>query len=337
MDSLLELSGAAEGVTPQPPPVSGFERTAAALLSPHHFSQPNPDGHPFGSAHRSSSLSSTNLLTEDLDLLIDRELETLTEQRDVKYEAPGSVSSSLPLFPPPAAPQQALPELLQSSMEAASKERFTTQTSLSGGQVEDWSGVSSPLNQLSTWGDEVLETQKDVLDFTHLTTESYTDKSKPPLDLAASGRPSAFQVYKKQETSKTVPESTAPTYSDSLATGARSKESLLKSNPHGYGSSSWNLGAPEFCRQVQGSHRPTFITPVAQGPSCWLSPSRLASPWLNTGPISQSPLKPSAVLKSWALSAAPQAPALHSRLQLQGKVLVLLRGAPGSGKSTLAR
>ncbi|XP_027874326.1 NEDD4-binding protein 2 [Xiphophorus couchianus] len=337
MDSLLELSGAAEGVTPQPPPVSGFERTAAALLSPHHFSQPNPDGHPFGTAHCSSSLSSTNLLMEDLDLLIDRELETLAEQRDVKDETPGSISSSLPLFPLPPAPQQALPELLQSSMEAASKERFTTQTSLSGGQVEDWSGVSSPLNQLSTWGDEVLGTQKDVLDFTHLTTESYTDKSKPPLDLAASGRPSAFQVYKKQETSKTVPESTAATYSDSLATGARSKASLLNSNPHGYGSSSWNLGAPEFCRQVQGSQRPTFITPVAQGPSCWLSPSRLASPWLNTGPISQSPLKPSAVLKSWALSAAPQAPALHSRLQLQGKVLVLLRGAPGSGKSTLAR
>ncbi|XP_014887830.1 NEDD4-binding protein 2 [Poecilia latipinna] len=334
MDSLLELSGAAEGVTPQPPPVSGFERTAAALLSPHHFSQPNPDGHPFGgTAHHSSSPPSANLLTEDLDLLIDRELETLTEQRDVKDEAPGNVSSSLPLFPPPPLPQQALPELLQSSVEAASKERFPTQPSLSGGQVEDRSGVSSPLNQLSTWGDEVLETLQDVLDFTHLTTESSTDKSKPPLDLAASGRPSAFQVYKKQETPKTAPEWTAPTYSDSLATGARSKASLLNSNPHGYGSSSWNLGAPAFCPQVQGSQRPAFITPVAQGPSCWLSPSRLASPWLNTGPISQSPLKPSAVPKSWALPA----PTLHSRLQLQGKVLVLLRGAPGSGKSTLAR
>ncbi|XP_043971264.1 NEDD4-binding protein 2 isoform X1 [Gambusia affinis] len=337
MDSLLELSGAAEGVIPQPPPVSGFERTAAALLSPHHFSQLNPDGHPFGTGYRSSSLPSTNLLTEDLDLLIDQELESLTEQQDVKDEAPGSASSCLPLFAPPPVSQQALPELLQSSMEAASKERFTTQTSLSGGQVEDQSGVSSPLNQLSTWGDEVMETQKDMLDFTHLTTESSADKSKTPLDLAASGRPSAFQVYKKQETSKTAPEWTTPTYSDSLATGARSKASLLNSNPHGYGSSFWNLGVPEFCRPVQGSQRPAFITPVARGPSCWLSPSRLASPWLNTGPISQSPLKPSAVSKSWALPAALQAPALHSRLQLQGKVLVLLRGAPGSGKSTLAR
>ncbi|XP_008411044.1 NEDD4-binding protein 2 [Poecilia reticulata] len=338
MDSLLELSGAAEGLTPQLPPVSGFERTAAALLSPHHFSQPNPDGHPFGgTAHHSSSPPSANLLTEDLDLLIDQELETLTEQRDVKDEAPGSVSSSLPLFPPSPVPQQALPELLQSSMKAASKERFPTQPSLSGGQVEGRSGVSSPLNQLSTWGDEVLETQQDVLDFTHLTAESSTDKSKPPLDLAASGRPSAFQVYKKQETPKTAPEWTAPTYSDSLATGARSKASLLNSNPHGFGSSSWNLGAPAFCSQVQGSQRPAFITPVAQGPSCWLNPSRLASPWLNTGPISQSPLKPSAVPKSWALPVAPQSPTLHSRLQLQGKVLVLLRGAPGSGKSTLAR
>ncbi|KAM4750989.1 NEDD4-binding protein 2 isoform 2-T2 [Anableps anableps] len=337
MDSLLELSDAAEVVTPQPP-VSGFERTAAALLSPHHFSQPNPDGHPFMTAHHPSSPPSTNLLTEDLDLLIDRELETLTEQRDVKDEPPGGTSSCLPLFPPPPVPQQVLPELLQSSMEAASKERFSTQSSLSGGLVEDLPGASSPLNQLSTWGDEVLETQKDVLDFTHLTTESSTDKSKPPLDLAASGRPSAFQVYKKQEPPKTNPEWTPPMYLDSVVTGARSKVSLLNSSPHGNGPSSWNLAAPAFCPQVHGNQRPAFITPVAQAPSCWLSPSRHASPWLNTGLISQSPLKPlAAIPKSWALPAAPQAPALYSRLELQGKVLVLLRGAPGSGKSTLAR
>ncbi|KAE8300138.1 NEDD4-binding protein 2 [Larimichthys crocea] len=34
---------------------------------------------------------------------------------------------------------------------------------------------------------------------------------------------------------------------------------------------------------------------------------------------------------------APRPPAQSSRLRLEGKVLVLLRGAPGSGKSTLAR
>ncbi|KAK5617632.1 hypothetical protein CRENBAI_002548 [Crenichthys baileyi] len=338
MDSLLELSDAAEVMAPHPTPVSGFERTAAALLVPHHFFEPNPGGHPLRTAHHPSSPLSTNLLTEDLDLLIDRELETLTEQQDGKDEPPSSVASSLPLFPPPLVPQQALPELLQSSMEAAFKESIKPQPSLPGGLVEDPSGASSPLNQLNTWGDEVLEARKDMLDFTYPTSESSTDKSKPPLDLAASGRPSAFQVYKKQEPPKTTAEWTAPTYSDSLITGARSKASLLNSNPHGYVPPPWNLAAPVFCPQVQGNQRPTFITPVAQAPSCWLSPSRHASPWLNQSPISQAPLRPSAAVpKSWAPSAAPQRPALYSRLKLQGKVLVLLRGAPGSGKSTLAR
>lgn len=213
MDSLLELSDAAEVVTPQPPPVSGFERTAAALLSPHHFSQTDPDGRPFGTPHCSSPPLSTNLLTEDLDLLIDQELEMLSEQRDVKNEPPSSVLSSLPLFPPPAVSKQALPELLQSSLGAASKESFATQPPMSGGRLEDLSGASSPLNQLSTWGNEAPETQKDVLDFTHLTADSNTDKSNLPLDLGASGRLSAFQVYKKQEPPKSTPDWTAPTYS----------------------------------------------------------------------------------------------------------------------------
>ncbi|KAM4594150.1 NEDD4-binding protein 2 [Fundulus diaphanus] len=331
MDSLLELSDAAEVAAPRPPAVSGFERTAAVLLDPHRFSEPYPDGHPFRTAHPPSSPLSSSLLTEDLDLLFDRELATLTEQQGVKDEPPGSVSSGA--FPPPPAPQQGLPELLQSSMEAASRERLPTQPSLSGGSVEDPSGASSPLNELSTWGDVVPEARRDVLDFTHLTTESFPDRPKPPLDLAASGRPSAFQVYKKPDPPNANPDLPAPTYSDSLITGARSKVGLLSSHPHGQVLPPWNLAAPEFCPQ-----RPAFITPVAQAPSCWLSPSRHAFPWLNWGPVSQAPLKPSATVpKSWAPSSAPQAPAPHGRLQLQGKVLVLLRGAPGCGKSTLAR
>lgn len=322
MDSLLELSDAAEVVTPRPPPVSGFERTAAALLSPHHFSQPDPDGRPFRGAHRPSPPLSTNLLTDELDLLIDQELETLSEQRDVKDEPPSSVSSSLPLFPPPAVSKQPLPELLQSSMEAASKESFTTQAPMSGGRLEDLSGASSPLSQLSTWGDEFPEAQKDVLDFTHLTADSNTDKSNLPLDLGASGRPSAFQVYKKQEPPKSTSEWTESTYSDALVTGARSKVDSLNSNPHGCVQSSWNLAAPAFFPQ-----RPAFITPVAQTPSGWPSPSRHASPWLNQAPIRRSP----------CADVSKSAAAAYSRLHLQGKVLVLLRGAPGSGKSTLAR
>ncbi|XP_015252563.1 PREDICTED: NEDD4-binding protein 2 [Cyprinodon variegatus] len=330
MDSLLELSDAAEVVTPHPPPVSGFERTAAALLGPDRFSEPNPDGHCHRTAHRPSSPPSDTLLTDDLDLLIDQELETLTKQQDVSDVPPSCMSSSLPMFP-----QQALPELLQSSMEAASEERFTTQPPLSDGLVENLSGPSSPLDQLSTWGDEVKEAQKDVLDFTHLTKGGSAGSPKPSLDLAAAGRPSAFQVYKKQETT----EWTSATLSDSLVSGARPKVSSLNGNPHSYVPPPWNVAAPTFCPQDPGNQRPAFITPVvAQGPSCWLNPPRHASFWLNQHPLSKASLQPGAsVLKSWVPQAALQAPAPHSRLQLQGKVLVLLRGAPGSGKSTLAR
>ncbi|XP_017263722.1 NEDD4-binding protein 2 isoform X2 [Kryptolebias marmoratus] len=339
MDSLLELSVAAEVVTPNPPPVSGFERTAAALLSPHRVSEPKAeDAH---SPAKSSSPLSTSLLTEELDLLIDREMETLAAQQRVAEEQRGSTSSAeaqLSSFPPLPVRQQALPELLQSSLPAGSREQVANQPPLSGGSVEHWPRASSPLNQRSTSDSQIVEAPKDVLDFSHLTTEVSPDRSRPPLDLAASGRPSAFQVYKKQDPSHALSERTGPTDSDSAAGGARSKVNLLSSDPQTYMSSPWNLAAPAFCPQIHGNQRPAFITPVAQAPLGWLSHTRQASPWLGQGPFGQAPLKPSAAIpKSWALVASGPAPAHLSRLYLQGKVLVLLRGAPGSGKSTLAR
>ncbi|XP_013868702.1 NEDD4-binding protein 2, partial [Austrofundulus limnaeus] len=333
MDSLLELSVAAEVLTPNPPPppfVSGFEHTAAALLSPHHFSEPQPDD-----AHSpppSSSPLSTSLLTEELDLLIDQELETLAAQQDVEGEQ-CTAEAPLSSFPPLPDHQQALPELLRSSLEAGTGEHVTDQPSLSGGLVEHLSLVSSPLNQLHISNDQIPEAQTDVVDFTHLVTELSPDKPKPPLDLASSGRPSAFQVYKKQEAL-----SEGLTDTDSAVSGARSKVNLLCGNPLNYMPPPWNLVAPTISPQIHGNQRPAFITPVAQAPSVWLSHTRHASPWLCQGPFSQAPLKPSAAIpKSWALTAPGPAPARLSRLYLQGKVLVLLRGPPGSGKSTLAR
>lgn len=336
MDSLLEL--AAEVAAPSPSPVSGFERTAAALLSPGHFSEPRADPDSSRPSQQPFSSTPTNILTEELDLLVDQELETLTAQQDIKKGHPSgqclSADVSLSSFPPPSFPQQVLPELLQSSLEPRSTGTCAEQPCT----VDVRSGASSPLNQLSTWENETAEGQQSVVDFTHLFTETPADKQKPPLDLAASGRPSAFQVYKKQDPSHTFSNKAGVLPSETVVGGVRSKVNLLNLVSPGSMSSPWNLHSPAFTPHNHLNQGPFFITPVAQTPSNWPSQPRHASPWLNHGPVSQAPLKPSATIpKSWALPAAPQHPVRHSRLRLEGKVLVLIRGAPGSGKSTLAR
>uniref|UniRef100_A0A3Q4AX51 Uncharacterized protein n=1 Tax=Mola mola TaxID=94237 RepID=A0A3Q4AX51_MOLML len=256
MDSLLELSVAAEVAAPIPALVSGFERTAAALLSPREFSESRPDP---GSSKSPQPLSSpsANLLTEELDLLIDQELETLTAQQGIKEEHDSS--QYLSPFPPPLFPKQVLPELLQSSFD---------------------------------WEDETVDERQSIVDFSHLMGET---------------------------------------------PGPRSKESKMNEEPLDYIQTPWNLEAPVFSPRVHENLGPPFITPVAQKPSSWTSQPRHASLWLSHNPAGQAPLKPSATVpKAWTLPA-PQLPAQYNRLRLQGRVLVLLRGAPGSGKSTMAR
>lgn len=335
MDSLLELSVAAEVAAPIPSPVSGFERTAAALLSPRHFSEPRPDSDSSKPSQQLPSPLSTNILTDELDLLVDRELETLTALQDVKDEHPSSqyLSSdvSLSSYPPPF-PQQALPELLQSSLEPRSRDPSAEQPGPVANKVEHISGASSSLDQLSTWEDKTAEKQQSIVDFVHLMAEMPEDEQKPPLDLAASGRPSAFQVYKKQDPSNCLSERVGVMPSDVVVGGARSKVNILNQEPLGNKSLTWNVGAPVFSPRMHGNQGPAFITPVAQPPFNWLGKPR------HLVPVNQSPLKPSPTIpKSWAVPAAVQRPDQHSRLRLEGKLLVLLRGAPGSGKSTLAR
>ncbi|XP_010776333.1 NEDD4-binding protein 2 [Notothenia coriiceps] len=330
MDSLLELSVAAEVAAPMPSHVSGFELTAAALLRPLHFSEPRPDS---SKPPQLPSPPSTNLLTEELDLLVDQELETLTAQQYAKEDHHSSpylsVGMSLSSFPPPPFPQQVLPEVLQSSMQPGSR------GSSGGGPVEHISRASSPLDQLSIWEDEMVEKQLSRVDFTHLVTENPANKTKSPLDLAASGRPSAFQVYKKQDPLHTLPDSARVMPSKAIVGGARSKVNMLNQEPLGYIPLPWNPQAPVFSPRVHGNQGPAFITPVA---SNWPRMPRHASPWPSQGPVGQAPLRPSATIpKSWALSAGPHPPPQYSRLRLEGRVLVLLRGPPGSGKSTLAR
>lgn len=323
MDSLLELSLAAEGVGPIPSPVSGFERTASALLSPHFFSEPKPDSDPSKPPQLPSPPTSPKILTEELDLLLDQELKTLTSQQEIR-DVPQS-SQYLSSFPPPPFQQQVLPELLQSSLQPGSREP-------SAGMMEH-SGASSACDQHSTWK---VETEQEV-DFTHQMTGTPADMPKPPMDLAASGRPSAFQVYKKQELSHSLSDKAGITPSESIVEPTRAKMSMLNQRPIGYMQTPWNLEAPVFSPHFHEDKEPVFITPVAQPPPNWSSQPRHASPWPNQGPVGQAPLKPSATIpKSWAMPT-PQSHGYHSRLRLQGRVLVLLRGAPGSGKSTLAR
>lgn len=320
MDSLLELSVAAEHVAPIPSPVSGFERTAAALLAPHHFSERGPDPGSSKSSRRISSPSS-NFMTEELDLLVDQELETLTAQQYVKEDPPFnqylSATTTLSTFPPSPFPQQVLPELLQFSLKPGSRGPSAEQPCPKGEMVHCISGVSSPHHQLSNLDDETSEGQHSLVDFTHLMT----DTPKPPLDLGASGRPSAFQLYKKDDPSLILPDKSGVMSSENIVGGARSKVNMA----------SWNFDSPVFTPRTHGNQGPSFITPVA--PPNWPS-----QPWPRGSPISQAPLKPFATIpKQWAAPAAPQQPALANRFHLEGKVLVLLRGAPGSGKSTVAR
>ncbi|KAK2817017.1 hypothetical protein Q5P01_025208 [Channa striata] len=323
MDSLLELSVAAEIAGPIRSPVSGFERTAAALLSPHHFSEPRSNPDSSKPLYQAPSPPSTNPLTDELDLLVDQELQTLTAQQSFEQEPPSSQSlsscASLSSYPPPL-PQQALPELLQSSIEPKSK-------------------GPSPLDQLSTCEDRNSEGQELVVDFTHLMAEKSENELKRPLDLAASGRPSAFQVYKKKDPVLAFEsEQVKVMQSEAIVGGARSKMNMMNQELLGYMSTPWNLQAPEFSPRLYGNQVPSFITPVAKPPSNWPSQLRDPSPWVGQAPVSQAPLKPSATIpKSWAVSAALQPPAQHSRLHLEGRLLVLLRGAPGSGKTTMAR
>lgn len=324
MDSLLELSLAAEGAAPVPSPVSGFERTAAALLSPTSFSASNPEpDSDMPLQQLPSSPSSPKILTEELDLLLDQEFEKLTSQQETKDELQGG--QYLSAFPPLPFKQQVLPELLQPSLQPGSGEP-------SAGLVGH-TGASVTCDQRNPLKVE-MEQQAD---FTYRMTGTPADMPKPPMDLAASGRPSAFQVYKKQEVSHTYSEKAAMPPSESIVGGTRSKVNMLNQRPIGNMQSPWNMEVPAFSPHVSVGQEPVFITPVVQPSSNWSSLPINASPWSNQGPVVQAPLKPSATIpKSWALPA-PNSPGHNKRLRLQGRVLVLLRGAPGSGKSTLAR
>lgn len=324
MDSLLELSLAAEGAATLPCPVSGFERTAAALLSPISFSATNPGPDSDMSVQQlRPSPSTSKILTEEPDLILDQELEKVTSHQEAKDELQGG--KYLSAFPPLPFQQQVLPELLQSSLQHSSGEPPPGLVGHSGSSV-----TCDQRNSLK------VETEQQV-DFTYQMMETTADVPRLPIDLAASGRPSAFQVYKKQDVSHTYSEKAATPPSESVIGGTRSKNvNMLNQRPTGYMQSPWNVDVPAFSPHVHVGQEPVFITPVAHPPSNWRSLPRNASPWSNQGHV-QAPLKPSATIpKSWVLPA-PTSPGHNKRLRLQGRVLVLLRGAPGSGKSTLAR
>uniref|UniRef100_A0A4W5MCN0 Uncharacterized protein n=1 Tax=Hucho hucho TaxID=62062 RepID=A0A4W5MCN0_9TELE len=187
--------------------------------------------------------------------------------------------------------------------------------------------------------------QRSLLDFSHLTSSpAETDRTKPslPLDLVCADRPSAFQAYRKLDQSLVPPEGGRAVPPGGVVGGARTKTSVAGEEERLSNSHFWNTQAPEFKPHVHGHQArvPTFIIPVALSPSAWHTQATPATHWLVQGPVSQAPTVPRSWTGGVSAAAGPRAPLLfgqHGRLRLEGRVLVLLRGAPGSGKSTLAR
>ncbi|KAM9792955.1 LOW QUALITY PROTEIN: NEDD4-binding protein 2 [Neosynchiropus ocellatus] len=300
MDSLLELSVTVEPPPSGSPPVSGFEHTAAVLLNSQQSSQSEL---PLGPSEPCSSSTKPDLLTEELDLLVDEELNLLTAQHDLMQDVPTNE-------PPPVDPaassvhtadhlQQDLPEmirLIQISHQSAP-------------------AVEPDQRQKFSWEPERPGCQDSILNFQHLMTEVPAEKGS--VEFPALRPASAFQVYKKQDFSQSAPNNTATVQpEDGLGRGGS------QLNP----TAQWNLDSPVFTPKYASYQQPFFMTPVI-APN---SPS-----WVNCAPVSPVP-RPS-IPKSWTLPAPPTEVAGSRRLRLEGNVLVLLRGAPGSGKSTLAR
>lgn len=154
--------------------VSGFE-TAAALLEPRPLLG---DTVPESPASRALGVQGKNLdgigthLTADFDMLVDRELASISAL---------SSSSSLPL---PEA-HQALPELLQSSVQTSHTD--------TGSGASNSSGSCSPLSGLSVIGTASSKEPLRILDFSHLTSEPTSSNSSR----AGPDHSSAFQAYRK--------------------------------------------------------------------------------------------------------------------------------------------
>ncbi|XP_016320424.1 NEDD4-binding protein 2 [Sinocyclocheilus anshuiensis] len=307
MDSLLELSDAAEVIAPPPPPVSGFEQAAALLGT--NTTQADPlsetaQSFIFSNQPASQAELSPNEthLTEEFDALIDKELQTLTSQQSKTSSHP--LMSSIPLSslppPSPSIPLSLLPLTPQTQLPAPlTLPEQAEQASYSDPGLSEAHGGSSPVNELSFGGVHIPETNTLSLDFSHLTLEA---SSTEP-------RPSAFQVYRRPDQLRN--HAAAKQHQEALRTPAMF----------------WNTQAAEFHPRAVG---PTFITPVIPNPAPWSTNPIHAAQWLAHGPIRQAPLKPSATVpESWTLPP-------RNRLILEGQLLVLLRGAPGSGKTTLA-
>ncbi|XP_016145047.1 NEDD4-binding protein 2-like isoform X2 [Sinocyclocheilus grahami] len=265
MDSLLELSDAAEGTAPPPPPVSGFEQ-AAALLGANITQAAQSFAFSNQPASQPELNPSETLLTEEFDALIDQELQTLTAQQT-------QTMSSIPLssLPPPSQsfPLSSLP--LTSQTQLPAPQTLPEQASYSDPGLSEARGGSSPVNELSFGGAHIPETKTLSVDFSHLTLEA---SSTGP-------RPSAFQVYRRP---------------DQLRNHTMSKQHQeALSTPAMF----WNTQAAEFHPRAV---RPAFITPVIPNSTPWSSNAIPAAQWLAHGPIRQAPLKPSATVpKSWTL------------------------------------
>ncbi|MBN3310206.1 N4BP2 protein, partial [Amia calva] len=349
MDSLLELSGAAEGVN-VPPFASGFE-SAAALLGPKThtpvclpWDETGVQGGwiPAASGNDMEELDVVGThLTKDFDELIDNALETLSD----------SFLPALPHCPSPrdlhSGSCSELPELIKSSLDNRSKSQWHNSTAghqhvAKASELPETINRQSPVSGLSFTGTAFETDESSLLDFSHLTMES--GNTKPVLDLLSSERPSAFQAYKSSR-NQPNPSAGEPDHSRLFGNNPGSAEqdfqlssenrtmanSLRESRPPA-APLLWNTQAPEFQPR---SEEPAFVTPILKNPVPWNHSSSVRI----VPSITQSRFRTAFLPQSW-VPPHPLRPPLHRsarRPVLVGQVLVLLRGAPGSGKSTLAR
>ncbi|KAL1023977.1 hypothetical protein UPYG_G00049780, partial [Umbra pygmaea] len=252
MDSLLELSVAAEDIAP----ISGFE-VAAALLSSQRqpVNTESPRDHPTlcspqqpPSVWSHADQDESACLTEEIDHLIRQELETLTPE----WEQGGGRHTSDVLLPDTKA---------LSSTSTPSSRNGTSGDQPCPGTVHPAGQEYKPHSPVSDQS-FIFSSQQDrsVLDFSHLTSDPAELDTN--LGLGATGGYSASQAYNLLGSPTCPP-------SGGMPWGAR-----IKSSISGKGGEEerlnvprWNMDAPEFHPQprIHGNYAvggPVFITPV---------------------------------------------------------------------------
>nr|XP_006001549.1 PREDICTED: NEDD4-binding protein 2 isoform X2 [Latimeria chalumnae] len=171
---------------------------------------------------------------------------------------------------------------------------------------------------------------------------SATSSSDGPVEQQAPGQeiisiPDLFDVVEQGDNTQMKKETIMQ--SENVHNSNASKPVIAPTPPQ----TSWNLLAPEFMPLAQ-IH--TFVTPVAESPTKWrvssergtsVAPPQPSVAWSSYFKLWDAQFKNPQMQPRQQMIQLPVSQSVNKKIQLIGKVLILLRGLPGSGKSTLAR